>query len=56
MIDYRDYRLHILENNGFKVATTHDDMYLFSTKCCSSRDEAIELAKTLVDEHVRDVA
>jgi hypothetical protein len=56
MIDYLDYRLNILEEDGFKVAVTHDDMYLFSTKTYPSRDEAIEVAKSLVDKHLRSVA
>jgi hypothetical protein len=56
MIDYLDYRLNILEEDGFKVAVTHDDMYLFSTKTYPSRDEAIEVAKSLVDKRLRSVA
>jgi hypothetical protein len=56
MIDYLDYRLNILKEDGYKVAVTHDDMYLFSTKTYPSRDEAIEVAKSLVDKHLRSVA
>jgi hypothetical protein len=52
MIEYFGFHLNVYEENGFRVAALQDG-HVFTTTRFASRDEAIEAAKSVIDNLLR---